>query len=298
VTKRRAAAGLAAALALAGVLSLATKAPAHRTADGITGTAAAVGGGVDLHLTNNGSTTLLYDRGTLPGGKTLTGASQDGRACRISGSQFNCGPFSVPPGGAFTISLQSAQAPGPADGPFPLFVSSDGVTDSGPFSIPWQVVAPPPPPPPPAEPPCECAKIAIRTSNVSVLQRKVSFTLHWSLECTGGTGDDCSGHVEVASKTKRIRIVTPADHTVDCKGECGLTGRGAQGSARVTATATRRLMRSVRAGKHYEFTLNAFCDRDAGPRRVALRAVTLVFDKDGSLDRDRSDLNADNKADG
>src|SRR5437870_5118758 len=70
---------------------------ARAASDGVSGSWQPITMGIRLDLTNSGSTTLLYDRGSapLPAGSAFADASQDGKACQVSGNTWRCGPFSV-----------------------------------------------------------------------------------------------------------------------------------------------------------------------------------------------------------
>jgi hypothetical protein len=296
-----------AAVAAAG-LALASASTGARTADGITGTARQVEVRAELMLVNNGTTRLLFDRGTVPGGKTLTAASQDGQACRVSGSQFNCGPFSVPPGSPFTISLQTTPVLTPADGPFVMFVSSDGVTDSGPFTIPWQAATPPPPPPPPPPappPPCMCRNLGTTTSGFADFTRAgagttaLSFRVNWRMNCAGAAGK-CEGAIEVIPpRGTDIKLTTPGK-PVTCKGTCraGEAITLSKGMFRVAGSSAGSLDRDARGGKAFSFRIKRYCVRNG--KRVAAGGtfMTVVYRASGLIDRGRSDLNGDRKPDG
>ncbi|MGH3129274.1 MAG: hypothetical protein ACRDNX_00485 [Gaiellaceae bacterium] len=299
--------GLASVLAAAAALLLASAGSGTRTIDGISGTARLVEVRAELMLVNSGTTRLLFDRGTVPGGKTLTSASQDGQGCRISGSQFNCGPFSVQPGGAFTIALQTTPALQPSDGPFTMFVSSDGVTDSGPFTIPWQPVAAPPPPPPPPPPPgpCICRNIGVTTSGWGDFTARgadttsFSFRGTWRMNCSGAAGK-CAGRIEVIPPAGTDLRLTAPKKAIGCKGTCRADQAItlSRGSFRVAGSSAASLDPEARGGKSFSFRIKRYCIR--GGKRVSAGGtfMTVVYRPSGILDRAKSDLNGDRKPDG
>jgi hypothetical protein len=102
-------------------LALASDLAGKRAADSIMGSVRLVTIEARITAVNNGTTTLIFDRGLVPNGKQITTATQDAQGCRFAGVQFNCGPFSVPPGATFNIALQTTPPLAPSDGPLLLW---------------------------------------------------------------------------------------------------------------------------------------------------------------------------------
>jgi hypothetical protein len=274
--------------ALAAVLlPAALPASAARLAATVSGTASpAAGGAADLTITNTGSTAVIFDRGSSP--KPLDQASQDGKPCQVDGQLWHCGPFSVPAHGSFHILLHSPQGLAPADGPFQMFVSDDGKTDSGPFAIPWAGND--------QGKPCTCKKLTIFASGVSSGQRTnpkgpvlAGMTVNWQLTCTAGKGR-CKGTiVALPPAGSDVKIIQPAG-PVTCTAPCGKSTRG---SFRLKASSANDLDFDNRAGKSFGFRFRVTCGT-----KTSVKTVTLAFGPRGFLDRKKSDLNANGIPDG
>jgi hypothetical protein len=304
---RRFKAGVTAGLAAAVALAFASDVASRRAADDIEARAQLVMVETRIVVLNRGTTTLLFDRGLVPNGKVITTATQDGQACRFSGIQFNCGPFSAPPGSQFTIALQTTPPLAPEDGPLLLWVSSDGRTDTGPFTVPWQTAQPPPPPPtpPPPPPPCTCRNIGTTTSGFADFTRAgagttaFSFRVQWRMNCSGRPGK-CEGEIEVLPPGRTDLKLSAPKRAVDCKGTCraGEAITQSRGRFRVAGSSVESLDRDARGGKSFSFRIKRYCIR--GGKRVAAGGtfMTVVYRPSGLLDLAKSDLNGDRKPDG
>jgi hypothetical protein len=252
----------------------------------ITGTAApGANGTADLTITNNGPDAILFDRGTAP--KALDQVSQDGQACQVDGAQWHCGPFSAPANGEVHLVLHSPQGLSPADGPFQMFVSTDGKTDTGPFAIQWANAQ---------GKPCKCRKLSVSASGVGSGQLthpngpvSIGMTITWRLTCSAGKGR-CRGTITaVPPAGSDVQIAQPAG-PVTCTAPCG---KSTTGKFRLKARSVADLDFDNRAGKSFAFGFKITCGK-----RTSVKKVTLAFGPRGFLDRKQSDLNANGIPDG
>jgi hypothetical protein len=81
---------------------------------------------------------------------------------------------------------------------------------------------------------CACASVATSTRAVRKTAKAVSFTLDWTMSCTGGSGS-CEGELAVAAP-RGVRISQPTQRVKCGPGEC--TAGPQRGSFRVTAAVT------------------------------------------------------------
>jgi hypothetical protein len=95
---------------------------------------------------------------------------------------------------------------------------------------------------------CKCVSIAVRASAAKAARKAVSFTLGWTMTCSGGSGS-CEGEVEVEAPAG-AKIVRPA-RAVRC-GPRSCTSGAQKGSFRVEATG-------VRTNRSYTFRVKEWC---------------------------------------
>ena len=92
---------------------------------------------------------------------------------------------------------------------------------------------------------CACASVTTTARAVRATKKAISFTVDWTMSCTGGSGR-CEGEVAVEAP-RGVRVSQPAQRVRCGPGEC--TAAPQQGSFRVTAAltaATRRVTFTVR----------------------------------------------------
>jgi hypothetical protein len=288
---------------------------ARMSADGVSGSWHPITMGIEVDLSNSGSTTLLYDRGSapLPAGASFADASQDGKACQVSGNSWHCGPFSVQPGQSFTITLHGSYSISAGAGALTMFASSDGINDSGPFTIP---AAPPTPVTPPVAKNCTCVALSVSmkprdvyTSAAQLVPEgdglaRLGGLVSWTMSCSAGTGG-CGGSITLLPprtadfKFKLFEPVAfipkagpykgktlykkgkPMPLTFNCKGPCNATTTG---KFFLQVDSASDLLPANRAGKTAVIRFQIDC---SGTKTQELR---FWFNANGSLNRAKSTL--------
>jgi hypothetical protein len=111
---------------------------------------------------------------------------------------------------------------------------------------------------------CKCVSITLRGSSVKVARRSVSFTLNWTMRCTGGTGK-CEGELEVHAPPG-AKISSPK-RAVHCgPGSCTSSQKG---TVRVEATG-------ARAARRYTFAVKEWCLVNGARRALPTAHVTVT----------------------
>ena len=86
---------------------------------------------------------------------------------------------------------------------------------------------------------------------------------------------------------------------VTCASTCSPTQVStASGKVTVVATSKRSLVRSKRRGKTFKYRIEKWCVIGGVANPEPMSTLTVVYRRDGRLDRRRSDLNADGRPDG
>jgi hypothetical protein len=295
---------------------------ARTSSDGVSGSWQPITMGIRLDLTNSGSTTLTYDRGSapLPAGSAFADANQDGKACQVSGNQWHCGPFSLQPGQKFTITLHGQYTISPNANALTMFATSDGIHDSGPFTI--QAATTPPPPTttsvtPPPSTKCKCVtlSVAMKPSDVYTsaaqlvpegdARARLGGLVSWTMTCSAGAGG-CGGNIALLPartadfKFKLFKPVAfvpktgpykgktlfkkgkPTSLTFHCPGPCNSSSTG---KFFLQVDSTSDLLTANRAGKTAVLRFRLNCN---GTTTQELR---FWFKANGDLDRAKSTLN-------
>ncbi|MEA2423767.1 MAG: hypothetical protein QOH13_177 [Thermoleophilaceae bacterium] len=269
-------------------------------------TRSADGNSLVLHVTNTGTTTLQYMRFDVKSGYAPSGpAGPAGAQCQNTGGvQFGCSGFALAPGQSLDFTFSTTPSPYPDDGGGTLHVSSGGTADA------TSTADGPPatsttPPPPPAEQPCECASVSAFLNGFhlpSLASTRLSFTVNWSITCTSGTGNGCSGKVKVLAPKgskfikqdgKPVKKGTTIA-AVDCAGPCT---KSATGKSELTWLGGRTPRQ--RAGKKLKVRMQLICiDAKGVPKPGTIKTLTIAFKKLGFVDYKKSDMDGDGTADG
>ena len=301
-------------------ISLVPVGVARTSSDGVSGSWQPITMGIRLDLTNSGSTTLTYDRGSapLPAGSAFADASQDGKACQVSGNQWHCGPFALQPGQKFTITLHGEYNITPSAGALTMFATSDGIRDSGPFMI--QASTTPPPtttsvtPPPAKKCKCVALSVAMKANDVYTTSAqlvpegdalaRLGGLVSWTMTCSAGVGG-CGGGITLlpprtadfkvklfapvafVPKTGRYKGKTlykkgkPMSLTFHCPGPCNSSSTG---KFFLQVDSASDLVTANRAGKTAVLRFRLDCN---GATTQELR---FWFKSNGALDRAKSTL--------
>ena len=277
--------------------------------------------GIRLDLTNSGTTTLTYDRGSapLPAGSAFADANQDGKACQVSGNQWHCGPFALQPGQKFTITLHGQYAITPNAGALTMFATSDGVHDSGPFMIAAATTPPPPTttgatPPPATKCKCVALSVAMKPSDVYTTAAqlvpegdalaRLGGLVTWKMNCSAGNGGCGAGITLLQPRTADFKFKLfapvafvpktgpykgktlykkgkPMSLTFHCPGPCHSSSSG---KFFLQVDSNSDLLTANRAGKTAVLRFRLDCN---GATTQELR---FWFKANGALDRAKSTL--------
>jgi hypothetical protein len=202
----------------------------------MTGSIKTVADGIELSLTNNGTdafkgfliqmVTSVHQRGAvMEGGSCSPGPAASNVVCLVAGPGFLAGETHI-----VTITTDG---PYPPNGGAHLFAGPVG----GPFSPAGTATGPEPPPPPP----CTCLSLGARIIPASIAltpgpakaghgpSLAVDFTLHWTLQCSGGTGSGCNGTVKPTGHTYTVLGSSNGQGTeIQCRASCTKTTGGGQ----------------------------------------------------------------------
>jgi hypothetical protein len=294
---------------------------ARTSSDGVSGSWQPITMGIRLDLTNSGSTTLLYDRGSapLPAGSAFADANQDGKACQVSGSQWHCGPFALQPGQKFTITLHGLYTITPSAGALTMFATSDGINDSGPFAIPAASTPPPPTttgvtPPPAKKCKCVALSVAMKPSDVYTAAAqlvpegdalaRLGGLVSWTMTCSAGVGGCRASITLLPPRTADFKFKLfapvafvpktgpykgntlykkgkPMSLTFHCPGPCHSSSSG---KFFLQVDSTSDLLTANRAGKTAVLRFRLDCNG------VTTQELRFWFKANGALDRAKSTL--------
>jgi hypothetical protein len=112
---------------------------------------------------------------------------------------------------------------------------------------------------------CKCVSIAVAAGPAKAARKTVSFSLGWTMSCTGGSGS-CEGEVEVEPPAG-AKIARPA-RAVHC-GPRSCTSTAQKGSFRVEATG-------VRTARSYTFRVKEWCVVGGVRKALPVRRVTVT----------------------
>jgi hypothetical protein len=158
--------------------------------------------------------------------------------------------------------------------------------------------------PPPEPAPCECKRLTVTASNYSSTQpgggpTTMKLRLRWILACSKGDGA-CVGRLKLQQFAGTdIRIVSPRQPTVSCRGKCDAAGNtSAAGTVPLTVSSRETLDFDNRRGKTVVFAVRRFCVRGGKEIFVGTTRIRLAFNGAGFLDKKKSDLNGNGRPDG
>jgi hypothetical protein len=112
---------------------------------------------------------------------------------------------------------------------------------------------------------CKCVSIAVQAGAAKASRKTVSFTLGWTMTCTGGSGS-CEGEVKVEAPAG-AKITRPA-RAVRC-GPRSCTSGAQKGSFRVEANG-------VRAARSYTFRVKEWCVVGGVRKPLLTRRLTVT----------------------
>jgi hypothetical protein len=112
---------------------------------------------------------------------------------------------------------------------------------------------------------CRCVSITLRGSAPKVSRRAVSFTLNWTMRCTGG-GGNCEGELQVQAP-RGVKVSRPT-RAVRC-GPGACASAGVKGSVRVEAIGSR-------AAQRYTFAVKEWCLVNGVRRALPTAHVTVT----------------------
>jgi hypothetical protein len=112
---------------------------------------------------------------------------------------------------------------------------------------------------------CKCVSIAVKAGAGKATRKTVSFTVGWTMTCTGGSGS-CEGEVQVEAPAG-ARIAHPT-RAVRC-GPRSCTPGAQTGSFKVEATG-------VRSARSYTFRVNEWCVVDGVRKALPARTLTVT----------------------
>jgi hypothetical protein len=112
---------------------------------------------------------------------------------------------------------------------------------------------------------CKCVSIAVKAGSAKATRKTVSFTVGWTMTCTGGSGS-CEGEVQVEAPAG-ARIAHPT-RAVRC-GPRSCTSGAQTGSFKVEATG-------VRSARSYTFRVNEWCVVDGVRKALPARTLTVT----------------------
>jgi hypothetical protein len=256
---------------LALVAVLVPSAAGSRLADSLAGAAEPTPTGVKITIANNGTTVLTFDRGTLPANQTATSATQNGQPCRVDGSNFGCGPFTLAPGQTAIILVE---VPGGfhGGGTIPMEATSDGVNDSGPFQIP--VV-------------CHCESISLKVTREALNftdDLRFHFQLVWTMTCAGAAGK-CKGQIKMDSPDG-LTFTLPKTATISCSGTCAKKSTQPVFAGGPWPKPLRNL--KGRRNKTITISFHKFCLVNGGMVDVGTDEMTVVYNAKGIVDQKHS----------
>jgi hypothetical protein len=235
----------------------------------------------------------------------------------LQGSNGFSAETNIAPGGSQTFSFTTEQQYPPGSGGT-LEVST---TCSPGSDVTSQVTGPPEPPVgPPA--PCRCFAIGANLQAISILShhgRHLSFKVRWGLICTAGPGAGCRGRIKLATSDRRdVKFLSPKSKTVRCKGKCNAFSHGSKEIRLLLSKKLRPLSEAVHKLSPIQLRkriedlkrtrqlpypqlrvgVKLFCLTAAGKEHaVKFLVMTFKFDKEGQVNRKRSDLNGDGRED-
>lgn len=272
----------------------------------LAGTATFVGSGTQwsLELMNTGTDALRCMRAFAPSGNSWTSVSGPS-GTQNQGSVFGNAGLNVGAGASTTFTVGTSAPLTQANAPR-VNISANCVTDVA-ATVFVKLATPPPPPKV-----CECKKLRIVGKNYSSTGGSsaaskpptvLKLTLHWFLTCSGGSPPvpltGCAGRFEVLPPAGTdIKIALPKS-SVSCTGKCNPNvATTSDGGVLMKATSVDDLDFDKRAGKSMAFRFKLFCNRKGTDVPVGTEKITLTFNGAGFLDKKKSDLNGNGRADG
>lgn len=154
-------------------------------------------------------------------------------------------------------------------------------------------------PPPPAPGKCACTKldavVVPGTVKTLLVENKIDldFRVEWQMTCSAGTTGACEGRLRIRPPRKpKFTQRLPKKAELVCKGDCGkVKGKRERFSLRTNFKA---FTPRKRAGRTFKVAIDRFC----GGTKLKPVTVALVFNRNGVVDRKKSDLNGNGKDDG
>ena len=147
-------------------------------------------------------------------------------------------------------------------------------------------------------PPCDCRTLSTSTARYADNGTQATFDVHWLLTCAPG-GGDCRGRIEVVPPAGTDIKIQNQKAGVNCILTCSPTQVSTtSGSFTVVATSKHSLARNKRRGKTFKYRIEKWCVIGGVANQEPTSTLTVVYRRDGRLDRSRSDLNADGRPDG
>jgi hypothetical protein len=225
----------------------------------------------------------------------------------------------IAPGASQTFSFTTEQQYPPGSGGT-LNVSST----CSPGSDVTSQVSGPPQPPVGGPAPCRCFAIGAKLQAIHLRGHHgqfLAFRVRWGLQCTPGPGPGCRGLIKLAADdAANVKILRPKSKSVKCKGGCFGLHHGskrfrlslsknlrplAEVIDKHSAIWLRKRLKELEKEKPPRFPypplqvhVNLFCINAAGkPHAVNQLLMTFKFDRQGQVNRKRSDLNGDGRED-
>ena len=212
-------------------------------------------------------------------------------------SQFANGSLNLGPGQSVTFTFNTSDRFTVNNAPV-VRISDDCNRDE---NAKVSIIVPAPKPQPKV---CECKALRVDAKNYSSSEVNktptiLKMTLVWKMVCSGGEGT-CTGKIRIAPPTgSDVKIVTPKNTTITCKGKCDPNGAtSASGSVPLKVVSQNDLDFDNRAHKTFVFPIMRWCVHNGQDVPIGVEKISLVFGASGFLDKKKSDLNGNRIPDG
>ncbi len=149
--------------------------------------------------------------------------------------------------------------------------------------------------------PCQCSSLAVQVKSYSDIHARpgdhaarLVLGLQWSMICSGGKGDKCSGAIKISPpRGSDLRLVSP-DGDVACTGSCNpKVFTHHIGGARIEFRSTHDFLPGERANKTFKFKIEKFCVQNGKEKSAGTTTLMLAYNSLGELDKKHSNLSLD-----